>query len=325
MPTRRYIQMLGILMFLVGMPGRTMDEKIGDVWQRIQQARDGKIDKPESLPPAATEEQIRYLAKTLDCQIPDQLHESLLVHNGSGESGLEIVNSDDTWQSYRALSIDGIIQHWQKDRQRESEAIAEGDPFPKKPEWIPVFLEPAEHQEQIYLDTTDGTILHFNSACGWGDEVDEFRYPDYLTFLKVLEHHIRNDLWFEWGNGLDAKAWVPPLQLDESGIKQLKAKSRHSVSIKLSNGRIVTVADEKESELVDSILAALAPAKFIRTPAVEAPDYEVSFKVGKAEYRIGIKKGPKELLSYSINTANTQITGGDPAKLTQILDAITPR
>ena len=146
-----------------------------------------------------------------------------------------------------------------------------------------------------------------------------------MTFLKVLEHHLRNDLWFEWGNGTDAKAWVPPLQLDKAGIKQLKSETKKSVTIKFADGQAIKVAGEKESELVDSILDAFEPAKFIRTPVVQNPDYQVSFQVGKVEYKIGIKKGPKEMLSYSINTATTQITGGDPEKLQAIIEAIIPR
>jgi len=323
--SRRTIQMLGVLMILVSTPGHTMDEKIADVWQRIQMACAAKVEKPDGMQPPATAGQIAQLEKVIGYEVPGPLRESLLVYNGSVDWGLEIVQQKDSEQRYRALSIDKIIKHWQRDRQRETEAKAEGDPFAKKPQWIPIFDQAHSIDEQIYLDTTDGTVLQFNLAASWGDEVDDFRYPDLVTFLKVLEHHIKSDLWFEWGNGTDAKAVMPPLHLDEAGIKKLKSETKQTVSIKLSDGKVFTVASEKESQLVDSILEALLPAKFIRTPAVEAPDYEVGFKVADTEYKIGIKKGPLEMLSYSINTANSQITGGDPGKLQKIMDSIVPR
>lgn len=304
---------------------RTMDEKIADVWQQIQQARSSKSENPGSLNPAATEKQIQKLAKALGREIPNPLRESLLVHNGSDKASLETVDREDMWQGFKPLGVDAINKHWQADRKSQQEAATEGDPFPKKPEWIPIFIEPTESEQQIYLDPANGTILLFNLPAGRGDQIEDFRYPDYLTFLKVLEHHVRNDLWFEWGNGLDAKKVVPPLSLNEAGIKQLESESKGSVKIKFPDGRVFTVAADKENLLVNSILDAMKPVKFVRTPAVEDPDHEIEFRIGEVDYKIGIKKGPKEMLSYSINTETTQHAGGDPEKLEKIMTAIIPR
>lgn len=308
--------LIALLLFLSPLE-RSTNDNIADVWQQVQQARNAKVKDPKPLNPAATEPQLQKLSKALGRDIPAALRESLLVHNGSDEATL--------WQGFQPLSVDAIIKHWQADRKTQREAKAEGDPFAKKPEWIPIFVEEAEGDEQIYLDITDGSILHFNLPASDGDQVEDFRYRNYLTFLKVLEHHIRNDLWFEWGNGLDEKEVVPPLSLNEAGIKQLESETKEDVKVKFADGKILTVASEQENELVNSFLDAMKPAKFVRTPTVQNPDYEVEFKVGKVEYKIGIKNGPKEMLSYSINTSNTQLTGGDPEKLEKIMTAIIPR
>ena len=298
--------------------GRSPDETIADVWQQVQQARETKVKNPKPLNSPATEQQLQKLSKALGYEIPKVLRESLLVHNGLDKVGI--------WQGFKPLSVDGIIKHWQADRKRQQEAKAEGDPFVKKPEWIPVFVEDAEGDEQIYLDTKNGKLLHFHAAAGsYSDQVQGFRYPDYLTFLKVVEHHIRNDLWFEWGNGLDEKEVVPPLSLNAAGIKQLESETKQNVKIRLADGKVLTVAADQENKLVNSILDAMKPVKFVRTPAVQNPDYGVEFKIGKVDYKIDIKKGPKEMLNYSINTANTQLSGGDPAKLEKIITAIIPR
>ena len=295
--------------------GKPMNETIADVWQQVQQARNAKVKNPNPLNPPANEQQLEKLSEALGYDIPKALRESLLVHNGLNKAGIH--------QGFKPLSVDGIIKHWQADRQRAKEAKAEGDPVVKKPEWIPVFVEYASGEEQIYFDTKDGTLLHYNHAAGsYDDLVKDFRYGDYLTFLKVVEHHIRKDLWFEWGQGLDAKKFVPPLSLNKAGIKQLESETKQNVKVKFADGKVLTVAADQGNKLVNSILDAMKPVKFVRTPVVQNPDYEVEFKIGKVDYKIGIKKGPKEMLSYSINTANTQHSGGDPEKLKKIITAI---
>ena len=122
--------------------------------------------------------------------------------------------------------------------------------------------------------------------------------------------------------GLDAKKFVPPLSLNKAGIKQLESETKQNVKVKFADGKVLTVAADQGNKLVNSILDAMKPVKFVRTPVVQNPDYEVEFKIGKVDYKIGIKKGPKEMLSYSINTANTQHSGGDPEKLKKIITAI---
>ena len=312
-----YLRWLVALLLFWNASEQPMDETIADVWQQVQQARNAKVKNPNPLNPPATEQQLEKLSKALGYDIPKALRESLLVHNGLNKAGI--------CQGFQPLSVDGIIKHWQADRKRQKEAKAEGDPFVKKPEWIPVFVESAEGEEQIYLDAKDGTLLHYNHAASYGDEVEDFRYGDYLTFLKVVEHHIRKVLWFEWGHGLDENEIVPPLSLNKAGIKQLELETKQNVKVKFADGKVLTVAADQENKLVNLILDAMKPVKFVRTPAVQNPDYEVEFKIGKVDYKIGIKKGPKEMLSYSINTANTQHSGGDPEKLKKIITAIIPR
>ena len=174
-----------------------MNEKIREIWSRV--TINSSILR--SLNPPATTEAINQLGSELGLTIPDQLRYSLLTHNGSRKKGSAMAVSDK--QKYAFMNIEAIRKHWLEDRRCQKEAENEGDKYPKKPEWIPVFVDAIEQEEQIYLDTKDGSTLHYCLPAS--QEVDPFRYPDYATFLSVLEHHLRNDLLFEWGNDQNAK------------------------------------------------------------------------------------------------------------------------
>ena len=101
--------------------------------------------------PPATEDMIQRLASVLGYEIPNQLRSSLLTYNGSAKWGLEIEHGEIVSQAFAALSVTAIEKQWRSDRQQKRELKNEGDDFPKKPEWIPVFIDPAEGEEQVYL------------------------------------------------------------------------------------------------------------------------------------------------------------------------------
>ena len=101
--------------------------------------------------PPATEDMIQRLASVLGYEIPNQLRSSLLTYNGSAKWGLEIEHGEIVSQAFAALSVTAIEKQWRSDQQQKRELKNEGDDFPKKPEWIPVFIDPAEGEEQVYL------------------------------------------------------------------------------------------------------------------------------------------------------------------------------
>ena len=168
---------------------RPTNIKIQDTWYRIQEARNSKLDSPNPMNPPATETMIEQLETVLGFSVPPQFRDSLLIHNGMNKWGLEIQKDEYVEQAFTPLSVKAIERQWLDDRRYQKEAEAEGDDYSKKPEWIPIFIESAEGEEQVYLDSTDGTVLHYHMAASDPHAIDSFRYPDYTTFLSVLEHH----------------------------------------------------------------------------------------------------------------------------------------
>ena len=307
--------------FLIAKP---MNKKIIESWQRIQSARLGKMESPSAMNPPATEDMIHRLASVLGYEIPNQLRSSLLTYNGSAKWGLEIEHGESVSQAFAALSVTAIEKQWRSDRQQQREAKNEGDDFPKKPEWIPVFIDPAEGEEQVYLDTTNGSILQYHMAAN--PEVDPFRYPDYQTFLAVLENHIRQNLWFEWGNGTDAKPdeRIRTLMLDDLGIEQLRTSDKQNVSVTMSDGSVIAINANEANAFVNSVLDALKPVKFTRWPAVQKPEYELEFSIDSKIHRIALRQAEvhPEYFDYSISGHNFQNTGGDSERLKQLMNSI---
>ena len=299
------------------------NEKVREIWSRIGMNR----SILRSVNPPATNEEINQLGLDLGLEIPDQLRFSLLTHNGSKKKGSGMAVSDN--QKYAFMNIEAIKRHWLEDRRYQKEAEAEGDDYPKKPEWIPVFVDSIEQEEQIYIDTKDGSIVHYNLPAS--QEVDPFRYPDYATFLSVLEHHLRNDLMFEWGNDQTAKHPDPlaALTLSEDGIDQLQVADKQDVSVKFPNGDIVAIDKSEGNVLVNSFLDCMRPVQFTRRPAVQEPEYELTFRIDSESYRIAIRKNEldaeRNLLDYSIsgpNEVDTQNSGGDSDRLMEVLNGI---
>ena len=322
MKCNRSISLFAVTIFLVfsfqafASDGFVNDE-IEATWERIQEARELKSGSPDELQPPATNKMVDQLAKDLELVVPQQLRESLLTHNGMDKWGLEIIDEQDSGQALKLLGIDQIRQHWQEDRKSEAEAIAEGDDYPKKSDWIPIFIDPAECEDQIYIDSKDGSVLLFQMPASVS--VHSFRYPDLNTFLMVLEHHIRNELWFDWGNGLDQKAIVPPPMLNEQGIKKLVSLEKNSVVVLDKDQKEIAI--EKNSDaFLNSVLNSFKPVKLTRTPGVQNPDYTIDFNIGPDSHRVVVMFGPDENLSYSIGSF--QFIGGRSAEFRKLIESI---
>ena len=290
--------------------GFFMEDPIKEVWQQIEDARLARVEQPSALKPPATKEAIDELAKHLGCEIPDQLRDSLVLHDGMEDWGLEIVDGEVT-QYYQWLGVDGIRKQWDEDRQRQREAEAEGDTFQVHPKWIPIFIEPVEHDDVIYLDTSNGTILL--RLLPSSSEIQEHRYADLLSFLQVLECHIRAGHWYEWGNDLEtvANREAQPLLLNTKGIEVLTEKQKDSVVLKLTDGKTISFT-QGGNDFANSVLESFKPVQLTRTPGVQNPDHELSFSIDGQSYLVAIKLAPEGKLSFSLG--DTQFVGGDPAK-----------
>jgi len=316
---------LMILFSVLFYSGITMDDSITDSWKRIESARKAKVRKPHKLNPPASNEDIDKLEKHLDCKIPKQLRASLLLHDGmeEGVGGLEI------GLAYRWLGVAGIRKQWDIDRQRQKEAEAEGDHFQVDPKWIPIFVDTANGEEIIYLDSSDGTVMLRITCCS--EEIQEHHYKDLNSFLGVLEHFIRNRWWFEWGRDANWKPTKGPLRLNDEGIALLINSQKDEVVLKLADGKSIGIKEfktkEKGNECANAVLQSFKPVQFVRTPGVQNPDQELSFSVNGTEFLIAIKRvdGVKlpahdGKLIYSIG--NMQFCGGDAAKLKELISKL---
>ena len=171
-----------------------MKNEITDIWQRIEAARK-KSAKHECRfpmnPPATPAFLEQRLARVLDVLIPQQLYESLLVHNGMNhlrggwfaDCGMLI-----------PCSAECIKMLWEKDRQRAAEAEAEGDKWANDKRRIPTVTD-AIAENTIYIDADDGSVLCYAHA---SLSVHDFRYNNYLEFLQEIAGRIESDAYFEW-------------------------------------------------------------------------------------------------------------------------------
>ena len=321
------VLLLMILFSVLFYSGITMDDSITDSWKRIESARKAKVRKPHKLNPPASNEDIDKLEKHLDCKIPKQLRASLLLHDGMEEGGwLEIV---DDGMAYRWLGVAGIRKQWDIDRQRQKEAEAEGDHFQVDPKWIPIFVDAADGEEIIYLDSSDGTVM-LRITCA-SEQIQEHHYKDLNSFLGVLEHFIRNRWWFEWGRDANWKPTKGPLRLNDEGIALLINSQKDEVVLKLADGKSIGIKEfktkEKGNEFANAVLQSFKPVQSVRTPGVQNPDQELSFSVNGTEFLIAIKRvdGVKlpahdGKLIYSIG--NMQFCGGDAAKLKELISKL---
>jgi len=186
-------------------------DPIIDSWRKLEETRESKFKLPNKLKPPATEKEIKDLEQHVGFKLSEQVRKSVLLHNGmESDYGIEIVENDNIGQYYRWLSVEEIRKQWDSDRQRQKEAAAEGDKFLVHPKWVPIFVEPAERDDIIYVDSSNGTVLLFSWPSS--NEIQEHRYSDLVSFLEVLEHHISSDLWFEWGNDTDSNIKKPVRQ-----------------------------------------------------------------------------------------------------------------
>ena len=199
----------------------------------------------------------------------------------------------------------------------KKEAEADGDEFEVAPEWIPIFVDPVEIDEIIYLDSTNGEVLL--RLLPASQEIQKHRYTDLVSFLDVLEHHIRTGLWFEWGNDTKSKPAKPELTLNEKGIASLIKSKKEKVSLKLADGKPIEIK-ANGNEFANAILESFKPVKYVRTPGVQEPDQQLSFLVDGKKYLIAIKRASEGKLSYSIG--NKQFCGGDAAKLEKLMSTL---
>ena len=170
-----------------------MENDIQKVWKLLEQARLVQQADPTPMNPPATPDMIeQLLVRVLDVPIPEQLRESLLIHNGITDKRGEF------FQMCGPGSVDWIIAAWRSDRRREAEAIDEGDPWGKPPTLIPVFHDGTAHGE-IYINSDDGTMMFFDPAASTENCFWDYRYPNYAAMLYDILWHIENDTQWEWG------------------------------------------------------------------------------------------------------------------------------
>lgn len=279
---------------------------------------------PKLNPPASPDLIEQRLARALGLAIPVQLSDSLLVHNGveKGES-LTIHQSKNSWQAIVPLDVETIEHLWNQDREAQAEAELEAGlektevpSWVTKPEWIPFFTDGGIGDFTIYLDSTNGTVLHYCKAAN--PEVDRYRYQDLAAFLRVIVKHVEQNQWFEWGNEVDSANAGHPLFLNTKEIKKL-VKARKSHAFIESNDNVNNASIQIEDALTEkfnAILSTLAPVKSVRTPAQPNFDYVICFTEDDREYRIFVSVGEGTLV-YSLG--NCQYTGGDPSSFRRLV------
>ena len=311
------------LMILIGalLCAVTAGDPIAEVWKRIELARKAKIKSPNKLNPPASEQDIDELEKHLGCEIPQQLRASLRLHDGMDASGLEIVAGDDTVWLYRWLGVAEIREQWDEDRQRQKEAEAEGDKFQVDPNWIPIFVDPVESEEIVYLDSSSGKVLLRRTPAS--RQIQPHRYPDLKSFLDVQEHFISNGWQYEWGRDANWKPGKSKLKLDEDGIALLIKSQKAKVTLNLADGTSTEIK-EKGNEFANKVLESFKPVRFVRTPGVQNPDQELSFSVNGKDVLIAIKRAdgvklPSAAGKLNYSIGNKQFTGGDAAKLQKLI------
>lgn len=167
-----------------------MSNEIQFDWQALKETRLTKRENPTPFNPAATPDMIEQrLARVLGVLIPQQLQESLLMHDGITDRRGEF------FQGLGPGSIEWIIRAWRDDRKREAEAADEGDQWIKPPTLIPVFHDATAHCE-IYIDSLDGTMKYYDPA---GHAFWDYVYPSYSAMLRDILWHMQNDCQWEWG------------------------------------------------------------------------------------------------------------------------------
>lgn len=170
-----------------------MKNDIRDIWKAIESARADSAHQECKHPmngPVAPEVLEQRLARVIGRPVPQQLRESLLIHDGMSQQGswakdvLSLIPCNAAW----------IEKIWTEDRQREAEAIAEGDEVVKFAHYIPVASD-CLFEHNVYIDARNGKVLCYVCA---GLYIEDFRYESYLSFLQDIHHHIESDSYFEW-------------------------------------------------------------------------------------------------------------------------------
>jgi len=163
-------------------------QNICEIWERIEDWL--KLHAPEAmrnLNPGATKEDIHQLEKKLGYQIPDDVKESLLVHNGTRDIFADI------WQ---ILDIENIIQqqHIQADvleslQQEESDARdKEREIWWWHPSWIPIAYDGSGNLLCVEAEEThSGQIFRFDHELG-----SRWIAPTFLSLLATFADDLRS-------------------------------------------------------------------------------------------------------------------------------------
>lgn len=307
-----------------------MPDNIREIWKQIEFASSAS-DFPTRFNPSATPDMLEQrLSRVLGLTIPGHLRDSLLTHNGvSSGSELVIHSSEGCWQAIVPLSVDSIEEQWKRDRESQAEQEFESkrdgsevSSWVTKPQWIPIFAD-AVGDFVIYLDSADGTI--FNYCMAANPEVDEFRYPDYATFLTVILKHIQQNRWFDWGNGeVEEKSVDAPISLNNKLLKKLVKANKTERFIETNNGQTIpgqTIQiEDAQTKAFNELLASLGPVKNVRTPAQQTYDYVIRFAFDMRDYRIVVSVEEEGVLTYSVG--NCQYQGGDSKSFRQFVTAL---
>lgn len=166
-------------------------KRMKSLWESIEGKRAASGFYGASFPmnPPASEAMIEQrLRRVLDQTLPNQLIDSLRVFNGMDRRKGGWLNS------FIPLSVEGIIEIWLDDRQREAEAIDELDDVVKCRNHIPVMTDAVAHRE-IYMDAQDGAMLHYVVD---GIYFDKFRFKTYLDLLICIEREWFHCSYTEW-------------------------------------------------------------------------------------------------------------------------------
>ena len=165
--------------------------KIETIWREIEHTRLKANFYGHDFPmnPASSPDRIeQYLSKTTGFYIPQQLRESLMIFDGMDRNR-------GVWRiGFIPLSVDDIVETWLNDRQREQEAIDEGDDVIKRSHHIPIMYDPTLHHE-IYMDARDGSVLNYNVDGGW---FEGYSFVDYHSWLIAVRDFRPIDGYMEW-------------------------------------------------------------------------------------------------------------------------------
>ncbi|MFE9649370.1 SMI1/KNR4 family protein [Streptomyces sp. NPDC006365] len=146
---------------------------ISHSWWRIENWVRGQ-GVMEQLPPPAAQHDITLIEQRLDLQLPKEITELLLCHNGSGRFLLP--------PCFKVLNARGIVESWEL----KADTSAQSKYYPYRPHYVPFAADGAG--TVLYLDASGTAEPAVHEHDREGGSPDITSHPMWESITSLMHH-----------------------------------------------------------------------------------------------------------------------------------------